>query len=1569
MSTKNISDARWTTLAVSIALIAFMIAAVVELTKGKSTSDPSCNKSVDCPSDTPICESNRCRLCKDGDCTPPAKCQDGKCVSTECNTSSDCPADNPICSGHHCRKCQSNGECPNPNICVDGKCKYPCPPCSGNTPICNPKTKACVPCGATHPCPPGLACDDGACVTPKKCTKRGNVADPLTNQCICEAGWFMHSDGSCTAPVGAGSNNCQNVLTDIASQATKVPGSEDKAKYPLELYQCTGVAGIDANLSGTMAENSPWALDQVYLDHYDDPSLKSRTFPGNQVSGTFDSKRVSLTNANGCYYPKQAAPGTEENNCSRGLRLTSLWIGPKDSSGNLNPPTKGIYPPFDLQTGVRDIGEWQSVGDTFFAHHKIWGKGGAGQWASNGAHTANIYPMTSGNGRPMIRLRCTGDLWGVAKPEATDHLCSSDDVPLTPGLYQVQTKSGRRQGTKCKIDAEVTDLDGGCGGSKWQCTVPVGKDIGICTKSKIPTSCYNTIGVTNGVKQQPTCWSGSEDWESGTGGNDECLVGTRCDGFKERVYTPPPSTPLTSPLLTAPYEALTSTSPSPPEPSIDSTNPPFDPAVAWNLGVKDTTKPNPTGLLSEEERQVYSRCGGCVVTQDIWGPGKYTFELKVPPVPHNYDGKTNTFTEVTENNPNGTQNVNIDTNCLSGYVFAVWLFTETELYTVFQPYDPEEPPPAWPDPRKSGDSTTTDAFTTIGNKKPLPVNAQSYMGSGLTPPQPPVPPPSNHTAFIDTTEKPDTLGVAEVEAFGMATIAEGVGSKSTICGPTASGGQGCQTKGYNNTLCACPNPPNTDNNFKCGDDSTSGNVCTCQSTCGRLDPGQKQTYPCAYAEKFEGTNADCYPNIWEGDELPDRPIPWWPSDQAMWSGKTTNACEGDDFKTQDGRDLDTETAGVVKVSGAAGESISFWKPTSKGQAAKNPLVNWQGSLGRTTPTCVPNNGQISGGGGQGSSSGGQSQEVGGLLTYHVLGCADPTCLTDNDCAWSLPEVGSTRSKTPTFKCLASTTTGDKMYCLPDPKTNKDLHDQLVDLYGQTPEVIANNCLSYQQQWQTGLVGAEWCGTNRSLGGPTCAPNMNPDRWHRSGETAVRGATAPNGTIDPEIPYFAQSAELGGDLQSTVWGGDNVYGVLNHEIDFEIPCNTPNSGLTNNRAGGAWGPETINLNTWLADNNSYTPTGPTPWYTQAMATYDWGSDLAGKVWPEGGITKQQCEETFRSQRSFMSKVDTSPTAKPDPGMDEAYTTITYEIDWWADEDPTKSYVKFSVGDGTGPLNVVYTTSRFVPTRGGRWIIGPWPARWGGGYRPRYVDGNNVGTQSNSQAWDYVYCDLLSASFRPYNTDFTPTGLNSACLKLRAVGNTYDQKLKGVTEGVIDGLCVKHNSLDEPDTAYAAMTCTKGTSGYDCEIRCGIRQLVNWSASTAKALFPKATYLASKTQAQAACTQDALQIGICPGAPINSDGLNANGAATAVAGSATSSSSRSPWFGVTIGTACAAAILIGVTIWLWIWVTKLKKQANPAVVVPKTAVIAAKPSSVAAKPSSVATKPSSVAAKPSSVATKP
>jgi hypothetical protein len=111
-------------------------------------------------------------------------------------------------------------------------------------------------------------------------------------------------------------------------------------------------------------------MDQIYVDYSDDPTIKPKSLPGSQ-NNRFNSKKVSLVGPSGCYTPAQTNDAAGTGNCSRGLRLDYLFLGQ----------------PADAPAGVaetRDVGDWQKVGDTFLALHKIWGASASGPWGSGG---------------------------------------------------------------------------------------------------------------------------------------------------------------------------------------------------------------------------------------------------------------------------------------------------------------------------------------------------------------------------------------------------------------------------------------------------------------------------------------------------------------------------------------------------------------------------------------------------------------------------------------------------------------------------------------------------------------------------------------------------------------------------------------------------------------------------------------------------------------------------------------------------------------------------------------------------------------------------------------------------------------------------------------------------------------------------------------------------------------------------------------------------------------------------------------------------------------------------------
>jgi hypothetical protein len=185
--------------------------------------------------------------------------------------------------------------------------------------------------------------------------------------------------------------------------------------------------------------------------------------------------------------------------------------------------------------------------------------------------------------------------------------------------------------------------------------------------------------------------------------------------------------------------------------------------------------------------------------------------------------------------------------------------------------------------------------------------------------------------------------------------------------------------------------------------------------------------------------------------------------------------------------------------------------------------------------------------------------------------------------------------------------------------------------------------------------------------------------------------------------------------------DNVpFTVINHEIDIEIPCNSPQ--LSSNAADWknniTW--DTMNCNTWLTDTGNYdVRTGG--YYTQVA------------VKKSGGGT-------------FISDA---------PEADSNKDYHWYTLDWNVNNtDPTQNYVAFYFDDPFDPSDQTYfdgkklpgkpngqplhKTTRFVPTRAGRLNFGPWMAWWGYG-----------GTTGGAPNFDTSKVRLAHLSIIPYN----------------------------------------------------------------------------------------------------------------------------------------------------------------------------------------------------------------------------
>ena len=181
---------------------------------------------------------------------------------------------------------------------------------------------------------------------------------------------------------------------------------------------------------------------------------------------------------------------------------------------------------------------------------------------------------------------------------------------------------------------------------------------------------------------------------------------------------------------------------------------------------------------------------------------------------------------------------------------------------------------------------------------------------------------------------------------------------------------------------------------------------------------------------------------------------------------------------------------------------------------------------------------------------------------------------------------------------------------------------------------------------------------------------------------------------------------------------DLYSVINHEIDIEIPCNSPQLSW---RQDMTW--DTMNCNTWVSDIDNYdADTGA--YYTQVAVKAQKG--------------------TFISEQ-------------PEDSSNKDYHW--YTLDWYVDnKDYKNNYVAFyfddpfdpnggtKYPDGTSLPTIptgkpLYKTQRFVPTRAGRLNVGPWMGWWGYG-----------GESEGTPAFDTAKIRLAQLSITPYGSGY-------------------------------------------------------------------------------------------------------------------------------------------------------------------------------------------------------------------------
>ena len=139
---------------------------------------------------------------------------------------------------------------------------------------------------------------------------------------------------------------------------------------------------------------------------------------------------------------------------------------------------------------------------------------------------------------------------------------------------------------------------------------------------------------------------------------------------------------------------------------------------------------------------------------------------------------------------------------------------------------------------------------------------------------------------------------------------------------------------------------------------------------------------------------------------------------------------------------------------------------------------------------------------------------------------------------------------------------------------------------------------------------------------------------------------------------------------------DCFNPWNHEIDIEIPANSPQLAKTYNDWKQNLGWNTMNANTWIGDNGDYDPNHGTNFYQQSQIN--------------------------KTNGSFIS---------------ENGEYHEYKIDWKVYDDDSTKYNKV---DFYFDEDLVYSTTKFVPTRAGKLVVGGWHGWWGTGFRSPNFD---------------------------------------------------------------------------------------------------------------------------------------------------------------------------------------------------------------------------------------------------------
>ena len=166
---------------------------------------------------------------------------------------------------------------------------------------------------------------------------------------------------------------------------------------------------------------------------------------------------------------------------------------------------------------------------------------------------------------------------------------------------------------------------------------------------------------------------------------------------------------------------------------------------------------------------------------------------------------------------------------------------------------------------------------------------------------------------------------------------------------------------------------------------------------------------------------------------------------------------------------------------------------------------------------------------------------------------------------------------------------------------------------------------------------------------------------------------------------------------------DLFSIINHEIDIEIPCNSPEFSWEHL----TW--STMNVNTWVNDIDNY-------------------DELTGAYYSQVAVCRDPPCLPYQKGSRSAAKTFIADAAEDDGDKDYHW----YTIDWFVNNDKpdgTDNYVAVYFDDPFDPDgnakifgkslptkprgDPVHKTTRFVPTRAGRLNMGPWMGWWGFG----------------------------------------------------------------------------------------------------------------------------------------------------------------------------------------------------------------------------------------------------------------